>query len=156
MAYAWRFLHLRDHDADLNTRMCVYFNRKGAEGKSITTYHLVALLRLWASKIGYARLGFHPHKIGSHSLRPGGAMTLHQAGQSYSTIKIIGRWRSDAFLVYLQGQVATFTKGVSVAMKQVMWFTGTACPPQYHPPYLPLSNSFYGGLQDSEFHLVPF
>ena len=59
-------------------------------------------------------------------------MTLHKAGQSDSTIKIIGQWRSDAFLIYLQWQVATFTKGVSVAMEQVMWFTSTAHPPQHH------------------------
>ena len=128
------FLHLRGHDADLNTPMCVYFEHKGTEGKSVTTSHLVARLRLWTSKIGYARLGFHPHEIGSHSLHSGGAMTLNQAGQSDSTIKIIGRWRSDAFLIYLQGQVATFTKGVSVAMKQGMWFTSTARPPQNQPP----------------------
>ena len=88
-ACARRFLHLRSHDADLNTPMCVYFECRGAEGKSVTTSHLVALLRIWTSKIGYARLGFHPHEIGSHSLRSGGAMTLHQAGQSDSTIKII-------------------------------------------------------------------
>ena len=76
MACARHFLHLRDHDSDLNTTMCVYFERKGAEGKSVTTSHLVALLRLWTSKIGYDRLGFHPHKIGSHSLCSGGARTL--------------------------------------------------------------------------------
>ena len=48
-------------------------------------------------------------------------MTLHQSGKSNSTIKIIGQWLSNAFLIYLQGQVATFTKALSVAMKQVMW-----------------------------------
>ena len=31
-ACARRFLHLRGHDADLNTPMCVYFERKVAEG----------------------------------------------------------------------------------------------------------------------------
>ena len=62
------FLHLRSHDADFNNPMCVYFERKGAEGKSVTTSHLVALLQLWASKIGYACLEFHPYEIGSHSL----------------------------------------------------------------------------------------
>ena len=100
-ACARHFLHLCGHDADLNTPMCVYFERKGAVGKSVTTSHLMALLRLWTSKIGYARLGFHPNEIGSHSLRSGGAMTLHQAGQSDSTIKIIRRLRSDTFLIYL-------------------------------------------------------
>ena len=49
-------------------------------------------------------------------------MTLHQAHIPNSTIKIIGRRRSDAFLIYLQGQVDTFTKGVSKAMEVVPWF----------------------------------
>ena len=76
-----------------------------------------------ARKIGFRKLGFHTHKIGSHSLRSGGAMALHQAHVHDSTIKIIGRWRSDAFLIYLQGQVATFTKRISKAMASVCWFT---------------------------------
>ena len=113
--------------------MYVYFERKGAKGKSVTSTHLVALLMIWAGKIGFDQLGFHQYEIGSHSLRSGGAMILHQAGKSDSTIKVIGRWRSDDFLIYLQGQVATFTKGVSVATKQVMWFTSTARPPQQPP-----------------------
>ena len=50
-------------------------------------------------------------------------MTLHQTHISDSTIKIVGRWRSDAFLIYLQGQVATFTKRVSKEMVTVPWFT---------------------------------
>ena len=49
-------------------------------------------------------------------------MTLHQAHISYSTIKIIGQWRSDAFLVYFLLKVATFTKVVSKEMVTVPWF----------------------------------
>ena len=30
-------------------------------------------------------------------------MTLHQAGIYYITIKVIGSWKSDAFIIYLQG-----------------------------------------------------
>ena len=81
----------------------------------------------------FSLLGFHPHEIGSHSLRSGGAMKMHQADQSDSKIKVIGTWCSDAFIIYLQGQVATLTKGVSVAMKQVMWFIITSRPPQQTP-----------------------
>ena len=44
-------------------------------------------------------------------------MTLNQASQSYSTIKVVVQWHSNTFLVYLQGQVATFAKCVSAAMK---------------------------------------
>ena len=123
-----RFLHLSDHGADLNTPMCVYFERKGAEGKSVTSNHFVALLKLWADKTGFARLGFHPHEIVSQSLLLGVAMTMHQGGQSDITIKVIGRWRSDAFLVYFQGQVDILAKSISVSMKQVVWFTRTSRP----------------------------
>ena len=42
-------------------------------------------------------------------------MTLYQAHIPNSTIKIIIRWISDAFLVYLQVQVATFTKSMDTA-----------------------------------------
>ena len=81
VACARSFLHLRDNDTYLNMPICVYFKRKGAEGKSVTRTHLVALLRLWAGKVGFYRLGFHPHEIGFHSLRSGASMTLHQDGQ---------------------------------------------------------------------------
>ena len=54
MACARRFLHLHDHDADLNMPMCVYFERNGAEEESVTSTHLVALLRLWAGNIGFS------------------------------------------------------------------------------------------------------
>ena len=53
-------------------------------------------------------------------------MTLHQAGISDSTIKVIFRWKSDAFIIYLQGQVLSFTKGVAASMKKVMWFQSLA------------------------------
>ena len=49
-------------------------------------------------------------------------MTLHQAHIPNSTIMIIGRWHSYDFLVYLQGQVETFTKGVDTAMAKTAWF----------------------------------
>ena len=125
-AAAERFLHLRLHNADLDTPICTYFTSAQSEGASVTSSNVVATLRLWAAHIGFQRLGFHPMEIGSHSLRSGGAMTLHQAGMSDSTIKVIGRWKSDAFIIYLQGQVLSFTKGVATAMKEVMWFQSSA------------------------------
>ena len=122
VACAQSFLHLHDNDADLDMPICVYFERKGDVVKSVTSTHLVALLWLWVGNIGFIGLGFHPHDIGSHYLQSGGTMTLYQAGQYDSTTKVIGRWCSDDFLIYLQGQVATFTKGVSKAMAEVPWF----------------------------------
>ena len=90
-AAAERFLHLRNNDADLDTPICTYFPSNRGTGKSITSSNVVQILRLWAAHIGFQRLGFRPMEIGSNSLRSGGAMTLHQAGISDSTIKVIGR-----------------------------------------------------------------
>jgi hypothetical protein len=79
-------------------------------------------------RISFQKLGFYHHEIGLHSLWVGGSMTLHLPGISKHTIKIIGRWRSDTFLIYLQGQMASFIKGVAAAMAHVRWFTHTNTP----------------------------
>ena len=126
VAAAHRYLHLRRNNAPPDTPICTYYTNNSPQ--SVNSRQITALLRLHATKIGFQTLGFHPHEIGTHSLRSGGAMTLHLAGISDSTIKIVGRWRSDAFLIYLQGQIATFTQGVAAAMAKVQWFRHTNAP----------------------------
>ena len=49
-------------------------------------------------------------------------MNLHQANIPNNTTKIIVRWRSYAFLVYLKGQEATFTKSIATSMEKTAWF----------------------------------
>ena len=90
---ARHFLHLCSHQANPETTNCSYFLTKGALPKSVTITHIVYLLRLHAANIGFQHLGLYPNKIGPHSLRVGGAMTIHQAHILDSTIKIIGQWR---------------------------------------------------------------
>ena len=53
-------------------------------------------------------------------------MTIHQVGISDSTIKVIGCWKSEASIIYLQGQVPSLKKNVASAMKEVMWFQSSA------------------------------
>ena len=118
-----RYLHVRKNNAPPNTPICCYYVSEGAAPKYPTGTNIVDLLRATAKHIGFQRLVFSPYEIGSHALRSGGAMNLHQAHISYNTIKIIGRWRSEAFLIYLQGQLAKLTKGVSKAMEEMPWFT---------------------------------
>ena len=87
----------------MSTPICDYYVSVGTAPKYVTGENTVELLWATAKQIGFHRIGFSPYNIGSHSLRLGGAMTLHQAHILDSNIKIIGRWRSDAFLIYLQG-----------------------------------------------------
>ena len=61
-------------------------------------------------------LGFSSGDVGTHSIRSGGAMALHLANVSPLTIMMIGRWRSDAFLLYIRKQVQQFSIGLSDRM----------------------------------------
>ena len=79
-------------------------------------------------RIGFQKLGLYPHKIGLHSLWSGGAIKLHLARISKHIIKIVEWWHSDVFLIYLQDQVVSFTKGVAAAMSNVRWFTHNTTP----------------------------
>ena len=47
--------------------------------KSVTSTKIVSLLCFHVAKLGFQRLGFYPHKIGSHLLCSGGAMTFRHA-----------------------------------------------------------------------------
>ena len=95
----------------------------------MTINNIVSLLCLHNANIGFQHLGLYPHEIGSHSLLSGGAMILHKAHIPDRTTKIIGQWCSDAFLIYLQGQVETFSKGMATAMEEITWFHHQVAPP---------------------------
>ena len=65
---------------------------------------------------GFARFGYRPLDIGTHSLRSGAAMALFLAKTSVLKIMILGRWSSAAFLRYIRPQVMEWTAGMSTAM----------------------------------------
>ena len=58
-------------------------------------------------------LGFSGNDVGTHSIRSSFAMALYLARRPVSTIMLLGRWSSDAFLLYIRRQVQEFSKGVS-------------------------------------------
>lgn len=51
--------------------------------------------------------------IGTHSNRSAVAMAMYLTGIPTYTIMLVGRWSSDAFLLYIRKQVQEFTRGVS-------------------------------------------
>jgi hypothetical protein len=48
------------------------------------------------------RIGLRPELYSSHSFRKGGAVSLQQVGVEDSVVRRIGRWRSDAFHLYVR------------------------------------------------------
>jgi hypothetical protein len=75
------------------------------------------LLRHTCSFYGGQKVfGFHPHEIGNRSIRSGAAMALFLMDHSAAKIMILGRWSSDAFLVYIRPQVLEWTNSMSMDM----------------------------------------
>lgn len=76
---------------------------------AIRTKDVVKLMRT----VGRATKSRHPsidvEKLGARSIRSGAAMALFLAGHHPERIKILGRWKSEAFLVYIRPQILEWT-----------------------------------------------
>jgi hypothetical protein len=99
-------------------------------------------LRLAASLLGSKTLGFEVNELGCHSLRSGSAMAMYLARIPVTTIQLIGRWKSDAFLWYIREQVDCFTSNVASEMARAPSFYTIPDPgnenittPQKNPPH---------------------
>ena len=66
---------------------------------------ITTMVRLAAVDLKLAERGFPLSRVGSHSLRAGGAVALAVNGASRDMIKKIGRWSSDTFLMYIHEQI---------------------------------------------------
>ena len=79
---------------------------QSGDGKPLTRAKLQSTIKALASACG-----FDADRFTSHSLRQGGAVTLHAAGYPIEHIKLAGRWSSSCVEVYL---------GLTTAVKQQM------------------------------------
>ena len=62
-------------------------------------------LKFFVRGIGFIKLGFKYFHIGTHSIRSSTAMALYLAKIDPVTIMILGRWKSDSFILYIRTQV---------------------------------------------------
>ena len=91
----------------------------------VGTHYITAEFLRWTMRSpcnlagGTQEFGFAPTKIGTRSIRSSAAMSLFLANHSVAKIMILGRWSSDAFLVYyLRPQVLEWTNNMSADMLQ--------------------------------------
>ncbi len=73
--------------------------RSGASSRS--PFVTAADVRKALKDVAFRR-GQDASRVSAHSLRIGGAMALVEAGIPLDDIRILGRWRSDAFLQYVR------------------------------------------------------
>ena len=83
---------------------------------------ILAMVRIGALGCNLAARGYDVARIGTHSLRSGGAMALKLAGYDHDMIRKLGRWNSDTYLRYIQSQIGSLTAGVARSMARLTWF----------------------------------
>ena len=108
----------RTIDPVLPTTAINAFQRPSVATGITPTYYLRSTMRSNVCTLGggTAVFGFAATEIGTRSIRSGAAMSLFLMNHSVAKIMILGRWSSDAFLVYLRPQVLEWTNNMSTDM----------------------------------------
>ncbi len=101
-------------DVTPHTLICALYNPNTQQTTHLQDEFTLNLLRSTCAMFGgKSTFGFHPHEIGNRSIRSGAAMALFLKDHSTAKIMILGRWSSDAFLVYIRPQVLEWTNNMS-------------------------------------------
>ena len=82
-----------------------------------------AALKKAATILDYpASRGIPIERIGTHSLRIGGANALSLAGYSDRQIQKMGWWRGETFKEYVREQLSNFSEGMLKSMRKCFGF----------------------------------
>lgn len=109
---------LRGHPDD--TELGTTFH--GTRRSRVTDTNVRDMVRLGARNDNLEAAGYDLTRIGTHSLRAGGAVRLAVAGYADTTIKKLGRWSGETFLKYIQPHIAPITAGCARRMAQPLRF----------------------------------
>lgn len=120
------------------------YRSKDGKIKFVSSKEACRKLREAAAFIGSARLGFEPNEMGTHSIRSGAAMSMYLAGVPTFTIMLIGRWSSDAFLLYIRKQVREFSRGIAPRMLLTNEYYSVAAATTDDPRVPGNANNFSG------------
>jgi hypothetical protein len=109
-----RVLHLRQKKAKSDAPLASYYNtrhrRVAIQAKDVTD-----VLRLAAGSLR-RETGLSPEEISARSIRAGGAMALLCGKIDHDTIKLLGRWHSDAMMRYLHVQAEPIMRNFAKTM----------------------------------------
>ena len=115
-ALARRFIHMRTNCASDNDILSSFWDHLG-QGH-VTDEDMRVAIRRAVIALRLEKNGILPSRVGTHSLRAGGAMALKFAGADRDDIKKMGRWSSDTFLVYIHDQIAEYSEGWTKKMEE--------------------------------------
>jgi hypothetical protein len=100
------------------TYLSAYWDDDGTR-RDVTDKDISEGLKLADSVLEYPETrGIPIERVDTHSLRGGGANALSLNGYSDTQIQKLGRWRGETFKEYIREELATFSEGMSTAMKK--------------------------------------
>ena len=124
-ALARRVAHIMTYTKNQATMLGTYFDQYGYK-QFIVSDDMNQAVKQAVVNLNMLDKGFSPKNVGSHSLRSGGAMACKLNGIDSDTIKKIGRWSSDTFLMYIHEQISHLTKGAAFKMSTRIQFRNIA------------------------------
>jgi hypothetical protein len=114
-----RVLHLRANNAAPNTPL-LSLSCQGT-WRTLKTHNLTQMLKRSAAAL--PSLNYDSKDVTARSLRHGGAMALLLGGTAKDTMKLVGRWRSEAIFRYLHSQALPLIAPLASTMLQHGVFT---------------------------------
>jgi hypothetical protein len=103
-------------DSTVNVFMSQAGNKSSIQYLSQNTLNIYLRATIQMKSPNY--FGYSHNSIGTHSVRSGAAMALYLGDTHPHKIMLLGRWSSDAFLVYLRPQVLSSFAQLSTHMLQ--------------------------------------
>lgn len=132
-AIARRIKYLRQNNASLDTPLCTVFKPNNRR-TYVTSNALTKTLQVSAAALPH--LGFPADEITARSMCAGGAMALLCGKVDSDTIRLVGRWKSDAMFRYLHAQALPLVRNLARTMLHHVNFTlapGADMPPPAAP-----------------------
>ena len=120
-----RVKHITNHTRNPQTMIGTYFTKKGIL-RHVSGRNINDAIKQSVSELQLDKVGLPPEAVSSHSLRSGGAMAMHLNNVSDNTIKKMGRWTSDTFLMYIHQQISAFSGGLTEKMSTPIDFHNVA------------------------------
>ena len=117
-AMAFLVFQLRGMPLDTPLGTCVNRGRT----VRVRDSEVLAMVRLAAAEDNLQAAGYDLSRIGTHSLRAGGAVKLKMDGEDDGLIKKLGRWSSGTFATYIQPHIGPLTAGRAARMATALRF----------------------------------
>ena len=124
--------HRQDFPRERGKKVTICSYRRGDSTFEVTAAQVTKLLRkVCLHNDGTRKYGYSQEELGTRSIRSGAAMSLAvQGGHTDEKIRILGRWKSLAFLTYIRPQVLEWSGGMAADMAKTKSFTDVSEKPK--------------------------